>query len=139
MRQYETLFIINPDLDESETNNVIEGVKTTIESSESKILRIDLWGKKKLAYPVKRHNDGYFVLVIFESNPDIVRQLKTYYQIIEPIIKYIVVCFEGDVDKLPSYATASQEREGAKGLRSSGWKDIEEKGQGAEGLDVTSA
>ena len=99
MRQYESIFIINPELDESETNAVIEGVKATIESSGSKILKVDPWGRKKLAYKVKRHNDGYFVLLVFESHPDFVRQLSTYYQINEPIIKYMTVSFEGDLTK----------------------------------------
>ena len=102
MHHYETIFIINPDLDESETNNIIEGVKTTVESGGGKILKIDPSGKKKLAYPIKRHNDGYYVLFVFESEPDFVRQLNTYYQIIEPILKHIVVRFEGDVEKLTS-------------------------------------
>ena len=69
MHHYETIFIINPDLDESETNNIIEGVKTTVESGGGKILKIDPSGKKKLAYPIKRHNDGYYVLFVFESEP----------------------------------------------------------------------
>ena len=99
MRQYESIFIINPELDESDINNLIEGVKTTIESSGSKILKVDAWGKKRLAYTIKQHNDGYFVLLVFESQPDFVRQLSTYYQISEPIIKYMIVGFEGDLTK----------------------------------------
>lgn len=95
MRQYETIFIINPELDESETTDVIEGVKATLESSGGKILKADLWGKKKLAYTIKQHNDGYYVLLVFESGPELVRQLNDYYQITEPIIKYIVIQFEG--------------------------------------------
>ena len=61
MRQYETIFIINPDIDESQTNGIIEGVKTAIESGGGKVLKVDPWGKKRLAYAVKQHNDGYYV------------------------------------------------------------------------------
>jgi small subunit ribosomal protein S6 len=97
LHQYETVFIVNPELDKSETNDVIDGVKGTIESGGGKILKVDPWGKKKLAYRVKRHNDGYYVFVVFESGPEFVRQLNGYYQITEPIIKHIVVRFEGDL------------------------------------------
>ena len=107
MRQYETIFIINPDLDESQTNDVIEGVKTAIESDGGKILRVDPWGKKKLAYAVKQYNDGYYVLIVFESSPEFVTQLNGHYRITERIIKHIVVQFEGDLAPLPpSHASA---------------------------------
>ena len=97
MSQYETIIIINPELDESETDGVIEGVKATIESSGGKILKVDLWGRKRLAYTIKRHNNGYYVLMVFESSPELVSQLNSYYQITEPIIKHILVRLEEDL------------------------------------------
>ena len=97
MRQYETIFIINPDLEESQTNDVIEGVKTAIESGGGKVLKVDPWGKKKLAYAIKQHNDGYYVLIVFEGSPEFASQLSGHYRITERIIKHIVVQFEGDL------------------------------------------
>jgi small subunit ribosomal protein S6 len=112
LRQYESIFIINPELDESGTNTVIEGAKTFIESNGGKIIKVDLWGRKKLAYTVKQHNDGYFVLVVFESPSDFVRRLSTYYQIAEPIMKYMIVKFEADAPgPLPNLAARSHKRE----------------------------
>ena len=106
MRQYETIFIINPDLEESQTNDVIEGVKTAIESGGGKVLRVDPWGKKKLTYAVKQHNDGYYVLIVFESSPEFVTQLSGHYRITERIIKHIVVQFEGDLTAPPPSHTS---------------------------------
>ena len=114
MRLYETIFIINPDLDESQTNDVIEGVKAAIESGGGKVLQVDLWGKKRLAYAVKQHNDGYYVLIVFESSPESVIQLSGHYRITERIIKHIVVQFEGDLTApAPSHASAAQEERSA--------------------------
>jgi small subunit ribosomal protein S6 len=110
LRQYETIFIINPDLDESQTNDVIEGVKTAIGSGGGKVLKVDPWGKKRLAYTVKQHNDGYYVLIVFESSPEFVTQLTGHYRITELIIKHIVVQFEGDLTApAPSHPSATQE------------------------------
>ena len=116
MRQYETIFIINPDLDESQTDGVIEGVKTAIESGGGKVLKVDPWGKvdsrgeKRLAYAVKQHNDGYYVLIVFESSPEFVTQLNGHYRITELIIKHIVVQFEGDFTApTPSHPSEIQE------------------------------
>lgn len=111
MRQYETIFIVNPNLEESETNNVIEGVKTAIETNGGKILTTDVWGKRRLAYPIKRHNDGYYVLFVFESDPKFVRELNTYYRIAEPIIKYMVVNFEGEISESQEDVAVSRNNE----------------------------
>ena len=125
MRQYETIFIINPDLDESQTDDVTEGVKTAIESGGGKVLKVDLWGKRRLAYAVKQHNDGYYVLIVFESSPELVGQLNGHYRITERIIKHIVVQFEGDLAALTSsHASASQE-EGSDSTDARPFEDIE--------------
>ena len=110
MRRYETIFIINPDIDESQTNGLIEGVKTAIESGGGKVLKVDPWGKKRLAYAVKQHNDGYYVLIVFDSSPEFVTQLNGHYRITELIIKHIVVQFEGDLTTPTlSHPSAAQE------------------------------
>lgn len=115
MRQYESIFIVNPDLEEAETNRVVEEVKAAIESGGGQVLRVNPWGKRKLAYPIKRHSEGYYVLLLFESNPEHVLRLNTYYQISEPIIKHMVVGFEGDSSKLVESASSSQTHDKLKG------------------------
>ena len=125
MRQYETIFIINPDLDESQTDDVIEGVKTAIGSGGGKVLRVDPWGKKRLAYAVKQHSDGYYVFIVFESSPEFVSQLSGHYRITERIIKHIVVQFEGDLTApTPSHATAPP-GEGSNSTDARPFEDIE--------------
>ncbi len=110
MRNYELVLIINPDLDEDETNALVERVKGMIESGEGKILKIDLWGSKRLAYPIRRHTDGYYVLYIFESQPGAISQLNNSLRLIEPILRYMIVLFEGDIEKvLPSVNNVPQE------------------------------
>ena len=125
MHQYETIFIINPELDESETNGVIEGVKTAIESGGGKVLRVDPWGKKKLAYAVKQHNDGYYVFLVFESSPEFVSQLNGHYRITERIIKHIVVQFEGDLTTPTPSHTAAPPGEGSDSTGARPFEDIE--------------
>ena len=125
MRQYETIFIINPDLDESQTNDVIEGVKTAIESGGGKVLKVDPWGKKRLAYAVKQHNDGYYVLIVFESSPEFVTQLNGHYRITELIIKHIVVQFEGDLTTPALSHPSAVQEEGSDSTDARSFKDVE--------------
>lgn len=125
MRQYETIFIINPDIDESQTNAVIEGVKTAIGSGGGKILKVDPWGKKRLAYAVKQHTDGYYVFIVFESSPEFVSQLNGHYRITERIIKHIVVQFEGDLTSLTPSHTTAPSGEGSDSTGARPFEDIE--------------
>lgn len=125
MRQYETIFIINPNLDESQTNSIVEGVKTAIESGEGKVLKVDPWGKKKLAYTVKQHNDGYYVLIVFESSPEFVTQLNGHYRITEQIIKHIVVQFEGELTIPPPGHTSVPPEEGSNSTNTRPFEDAE--------------
>jgi len=109
MRTYETIFILNPELDENRVEEVINNVKNFIESNENKILKIDPWGKRSLGYKVRKYTEGYFVLMVFQSEPNFIKQLRNYYQIsIENIIKYMVVRFEGDLEKIISSSEESK-------------------------------
>ena len=95
-RLYETIFIINPDSDDATIEQTIGAVRSLIESNSYEVKRVDAWGKRRLAYEVRGHRDGYYVLIVFEAEPQFVEQLQRHYRITEPIIKYIVVRFEGD-------------------------------------------
>ena len=94
---YETIFIINPDSDNAVFEQTIDAVKNLIESNGYEVKKVDPWGRRRLAYEVKGHQEGYYVLMVFESEPDFVEQLQRHYRITESIIKYIVVKFEGDL------------------------------------------
>jgi len=99
MRTYETLFIINPNINDVE--EIVSNVRSYIESNGYNVIKVDLWGKRTLAYEVKKYTEGYYVLIIFQSEPDFVSQLQNYFGISgENIIRYIVVKFEGDLDKI---------------------------------------
>ena len=99
---YETIFIIDPTIDDSAIEGAINSVTNLIQSSEYVIRQVDRWGKKRLAYEVKKHKEGFYVLMVFEAEPDFVSQLQRHYQLSESIIKYIVCKFEGDIDQLDS-------------------------------------
>ncbi len=100
MRQYEALFIVTPSFDESEMTEASEIVKELIETNGGKVLFIDLWGKKRLAYPVQGHGDGYYVLMVFNGDSELLSRINNHFRITEPIIRHLVVTFEGDLDSI---------------------------------------
>jgi len=99
-RLYETIFIINPEIENVVLEQTIDAVRNLITSNGYEVKKIDPWGRRRLAYEVKGHQEGYYVLMVFDSEPGFVEQLQRHYQITEPIIKYMVVRFEGDLEQL---------------------------------------
>ena len=90
MNKYETIIILNSNLEEEATESVITKV-TDLIANHGTVESTEEWGKKKLAYPIKKQNEGYYVLINFSSNPDFIDELERVYNITDEIIKHIVV------------------------------------------------
>ena len=90
MNNYESIIIINSNLEEAVIKSSIEKV-TDLIAKNGKVESTEEWGKKKLAYPIKKQNEGYYVLINFSSNPDFIDELERVYNITDEIIKHIVV------------------------------------------------
>ena len=105
MNPYELLLIITPDHDENEAEALANQVKGIIEGGGT-LLKVDPWGKKRLAYPIRKRSEGYYVLYIFESAPSFVAELNQSLHVIEAILRYMVVQYEDDIDKLKAELSA---------------------------------
>lgn len=88
--KYETIFIVDKDKTEEETNEIVEKFKSLIESS-GEIESVDVWGKRRLAYPINDKNDGFYVLVNFTASPQFPKELDRVYGITDGIIRSIIV------------------------------------------------
>lgn len=90
INNYETVFILNPNLDEEKTEALVEKFKSLIES-EGTINAVDVWGKRKLAYRINDLSEGYYVLVNFESKPDFPTELDRVFKITEGVMRSIII------------------------------------------------
>lgn len=90
INNYETVFIVNPDLDEEKTEAVVAKIKALIESAGT-IESVDVWGKRKLAYEINDKAEGYYVLVNFSSKSDFPAELDRIYKISEDIMRSIII------------------------------------------------
>ena len=105
MNPYELLLIITPDHDENDAEALTNQVKGIIEGGGT-LLKVDPWGKKRLAYPIRKRSEGYYVLYIFECAPGFVSELNQSLHVIEAILRYMVVQYEDDIDKLKAELSA---------------------------------
>ncbi len=90
MRDYETLYIINPTLEEEEIKNVVEKFKVLIQNNGGEVTDINEWGKRKLAYTVKEINEGYYVLMHIKAEPVVVQNLERVFKITDEVIRYLI-------------------------------------------------
>lgn len=90
INNYETVFIVNPDLDEEKTEAVVAKIKALIESAGT-IESVEVWGKRKLAYEINDKAEGYYVLVNFSSKSDFPAELDRIYKISEDIMRSIII------------------------------------------------
>jgi len=90
MNKYETIFIINPSIEEVGIKELIQKFSDLI-NSDGKVESVEELGKKKLAYEIKKHKEGTYVLINFESNPVLIKELERVYRITDEVIKFIVV------------------------------------------------
>jgi small subunit ribosomal protein S6 len=91
MRKYETIFIINPDLSEEDSKGVIDKVRGIIQSLQGEVLRIEEWGKKKLAYEIKKMSKGLFILLHFLGTAELLSELERNLRLMDAVLKYQTV------------------------------------------------
>ena len=95
MRTYETVFILNPTIAVEEQEKHIEFYKENIVSNGGEILKVDVWGKQQLAYPIQNHTDGIYVVIQFKAATNYTNnELEKRYQFNEDVIRYIVVMLD---------------------------------------------
>ena len=90
INKYETIFIINPDLDEEKTNAVVEKFKSLIEEA-GEIENLDIWGKRKLAYEIQKMREGFYYFVRFEADAACPAEVEKRVRIMENVIRYLCV------------------------------------------------
>jgi small subunit ribosomal protein S6 len=90
-RVYESAILINAALEDETIKSLIEKVKETITSNGGEILEVEDWGRKRLAYQVKKSKIGYYSIFRFNSLPDLIPKLERFYQLDESILRYLTI------------------------------------------------
>ena len=91
MKKYEMLYIISAKQTEEQREAIIAKVQKMVEDRSGSVEKIDKWGMRKLAYPIQFQNEGFYVLMNFELNPLEVRGLENALNIMEPIVRKMIV------------------------------------------------
>jgi len=90
MNKYESVVIIDPSVEEEKVKELTKKF-TDIINNDGKVEKVEELGRKQLAYEVKKNKEGYYVIINFEANPNIITELERNYRIIDEVIKFITV------------------------------------------------
>ena len=90
MRNYEVMFVIDPALEEEKKDATVETVQTII-AADGEVGKVDVWGMRKLAYPIDKKDEGYYAVIEFQGNPTLPKELDRRMRISDNVIRHIII------------------------------------------------
>lgn len=91
MNHYETVFILNPVLAEEQSKDTVEKFVKTLTKANATVVNTELWGLKKMAYPIQNKSTGYYNLIEFTAAPEVVSTLETEFRRDESVMRFLTV------------------------------------------------
>jgi small subunit ribosomal protein S6 len=91
MNIYENIVILNASLSDEEIETAAGKITDLITNSGGTILKTDVWGRRKLAYEIKKQKKGFYILFLFQAPSPVIRKLEDYYKVYDPVVKFLVI------------------------------------------------
>ena len=107
MRLYELTYIVRPDMDDEAVAAVAARLEQTITANGGTVLKTENWGKRRLAYPIRRYSEGHYILLHAELTDKAIREAERQIKISEDIIRHLLVRVEPEA--LPEGREAAAE------------------------------
>lgn len=95
VRDYELMYIVRPELEDDAVRAAVKSVRTLIESLGGEVVKTTLWGKRRLAYEVRRLREGHYVLVVFHLDGGRIADIERALRIHDTVFRHLVVVHEG--------------------------------------------
>ena len=91
MRQYETGFVLSPTLSEEETAQFVQQMAEIVAQKKGRMVKQDIWGKRRLAFPIKRFQEGLYVFFTYEGAGDVSAELERRFKQTDAVIRFMTV------------------------------------------------
>jgi small subunit ribosomal protein S6 len=99
-RTYEIMFIVRPDVEEADLDKLIEGFSGNITSGGGEVKAVEKMGRRRLAYTVRKFNDGFYVLLTVGAPGNLIGEIERRLRVSEPVIKFITVRMDEEEKRL---------------------------------------
>jgi small subunit ribosomal protein S6 len=110
MRNYEIMFIVNPNAAEEEIDKINGQIEAVVVSGGGKVEKLEKMGKRRLAYEVDKHREGFYVLFVVLANGEIVKECERRLRVIDAVIKYITVRTDDEARRTEKLRNFRQKR-----------------------------
>lgn len=94
MNNYETVFILNPVLSDEQAKDTVEKFVKVLTKAKAEIVNIENWGLKKLAYPINKKSTGFYNLIEFKAEPQVIATLETEYRRDESVMRFLTTVLD---------------------------------------------
>ena len=91
MNKYETMYILDPSLEDERREAIIQRFADIVKADGGEVESIDEWGKRKLAYPINYIPEGYYVLMNFSADSNVPAELERNYRIVEDVMRHVII------------------------------------------------
>ncbi|HTV65338.1 MAG TPA: 30S ribosomal protein S6 [Bryocella sp.] len=116
-RTYELMFILRPDMAEEEQDKLISTVETQVGSAGGAVKNVERMGKRRLAYVVRKFQDGVYVLMTLEGEGGMVKEVERRLRVTEPVIKFMTVRVDEEQKRLAKVKAIRDTKVRGKGTR----------------------
>ena len=89
-RDYELGFILNPEVSEEQTSAILERIEKIVNNHDGQVVKVNQWGRRRLAYPIEHHRDGYYVFIDMILTPETVIELDRNLKVSEEVMRHLV-------------------------------------------------
>jgi small subunit ribosomal protein S6 len=106
MRNYEIMFIVNPGVVEEDIDKINSQIESIVTTGGGTVAKVEKMGKRRLAYPVNKNRDGFYVLLTIQATGEIVKETERRLRVMDSVIKYLTVRMDEDIrrqDKIKAH------------------------------------
>ena len=89
-RDYELGFILNPEVSEEQTRAILERIEQIVRNYDGQTVKVNQWGRRRLAYPIQHHRDGYYVFIDMILTPETVLELDRNLKVSEEVLRHLI-------------------------------------------------
>jgi small subunit ribosomal protein S6 len=94
MREYESIFVLNPDVSDAQVDAEVDKIREFVTSKKGEVTEVQKWGRRKLAYEIGKNREGNYTLIRFQSDSMVPQELERRYRLNENMIRFLTVLYE---------------------------------------------
>ena len=115
MRRYEVVFVLAPTMAEEEVDQLVDSYSTVAQEVGAEVVQVDKWGKRRLAFPVQKHHEGYYtVLTLEEEAAKSITELERRFKVNDAVIRFLSVRIDPELKRAEKFEAKHERRKARK-------------------------